>query len=148
MDPVGYKGGLLLLWNDNVNLTILSYSVGHIDCVINLNPSLFYFMGFYGDPNHNNRTHSWNLLHKISLTHSNRNFGWLVGGDFNEILYDHEKKGGNLRSPSLIEDFRKALSSNELYSINSSGPSYTWDNKRSISNQILVRLDRYVANAI
>ncbi|MBA0596782.1 hypothetical protein Gorai_013591 [Gossypium raimondii] len=34
---------------------------------------------------------------------------WLVMGDFNKILYSHEKQGGSLRDESCMEAFRFAL---------------------------------------
>lgn len=86
VDAKGRKGNLILLWNENINVSILSYSVGHIDCMITYPPSQFYFIGFYGNPNAYLRTHSWSLLDKIEDTHTNKNIGWLVEGDFKKIL--------------------------------------------------------------
>lgn len=34
VDSVGQKGGLILMWDNTVDVTILSYSSGHIDCVV------------------------------------------------------------------------------------------------------------------
>lgn len=48
--PVGSKGGLILFWNDLINLVVLSYSLGHIDCLIDDPVSPFYFTDFYGHP--------------------------------------------------------------------------------------------------
>lgn len=93
VNPVRCKGGLLLFWNCNINLSILSYSNGHIDSLIDDHPSPFYFKGFYGNPAHNLWCMSWNLLHKVTFIHSKPSLGWLVGGDFNEILFDSKKKG-------------------------------------------------------
>lgn len=70
----------------------------------------------------------------------------MVGGNFNEILYDHEKSGGNPRAYNLINNFREALNSNFLINIPTAGAKYTWDNKRKAPNQILECLDRFVAN--
>lgn len=50
VDPKGCKGGLLLLWNENLDISVLSYSSGHIDCLINCSPVPFYFTGFYDNP--------------------------------------------------------------------------------------------------
>lgn len=129
-----------------MNISILSYSSGHIDCFINENSNCFYFTGFYGNSNSNNCQFSWNLLNKIASTHTNPGLGWLVGGNLNKILFDHEKKEGIPRAFSAINNFWEALSSNSLSKILTCGPKYTWDNKRKSSDQILVKLDRYVAN--
>lgn len=47
VNPIGRKGGLLLCWNESINVSILSYSPGHIDCVIENNPESFYFTDFF-----------------------------------------------------------------------------------------------------
>lgn len=61
----------------------------------------------------------------ISTTHINKDIGWLVGGGFNEILYDYEKKGGNPRPFTLIDNFRNAFNTNSLSSLKSYGPVFT-----------------------
>ncbi|KAH6801255.1 hypothetical protein C2S52_001719 [Perilla frutescens var. hirtella] len=66
--PIGNKGGLLLLWKWPIDVTIRSYSPGHIDC-----------MGRFHDVEWR-----WRLEGK-SLA---------IGGDFNEIMFDSEKIGG------------------------------------------------------
>lgn len=123
MDVIGKKGGLLLFWKEIVNLSILSYSNGHIDrCVFNI-PHPFYFTCFYGNPEHCNYSLSWSLIDKIVITHANSNFGWLVGGDFNEILYDRDKKGGLPPNLSQINEFCETLNKHTLTTLKNSGPS-------------------------
>ena len=44
-------GGLTLFWNNNLNLSILSYSCSHIDSVINLGVDNAWRLTFiYGEP--------------------------------------------------------------------------------------------------
>lgn len=61
VNPYGKKGGLILFWNANMNVTVLSYSQGHVDCLVSCNPSPYYFTDFYGNPNTNTSNISWNL---------------------------------------------------------------------------------------
>lgn len=49
---------------------------------------------------------SWDLLKALKPVD---NAPWLVIGDFSEILFHHEKSGGNLRSEKLMHNFRTAL---------------------------------------
>lgn len=148
VNTVAQKGGLLLFWNENVALSILSYSLGHVDCFISNQSYSFYFTGFYGNPDRNLQFLSWNLMHKIASTHSDPCAGWLIGGDFIEILYDDDKKGGLPPNLSQLNCFHNTLTDLTLTTIQSSGPKFTWGNKRKGPNRILERLDRYLADPV
>lgn len=46
------RGGLLLLWNNEFDVSIMGYGVGHIDCIVkSVNFGTFRFIGLYGNPN-------------------------------------------------------------------------------------------------
>lgn len=63
MDP---RGGLMLLWNEDWDVRIQSFSRFHIDCFICGGPSGDWrFTGFYGNPARNERHHSWTLLERV-----------------------------------------------------------------------------------
>lgn len=51
---------------------------------------MWQFTGFYGNPKSSARLHSWALLSHLS---SINQLPKIIGGDFNEILYQKEKKG-------------------------------------------------------
>jgi hypothetical protein len=51
-------------------------------------------------------------------------------GDFNEILYSHEKEGGNPRPQSHMQAFRDALVDCELDDMGFSGEVFTWKRGR------------------
>ena len=56
---VGRGGGLALIWMNEVNVDILSYSNSHIDVKIgHSNRNIWRFIGFYGHPNTNLRDQS------------------------------------------------------------------------------------------
>ena len=51
VNSVGKSGGLCLLWDNNINVSLLSYSQGHIDVSIKHdNNQSWRFTGFYGHP--------------------------------------------------------------------------------------------------
>lgn len=92
VNPIGTSGGIVLFWKESMKFNILLYSKGHIDCISHYKDKSFYFTGLYSNTVHNDRYLSWLLINKINKTHTDCNIGWLVGGDFNEILFDYEKK--------------------------------------------------------
>lgn len=61
---------------------------------------------FTGNPVCGLRDNSWQFLRRLAGIHELKNIRWLVGGDFNEILYESEKYGGTVRSESQMSFFR------------------------------------------
>jgi hypothetical protein len=51
------------------------------------------FTGIYGEPTTEKRENTWKLLR---ILNQQLNLPWLCTGDFNEILYSHEKKGARI----------------------------------------------------
>ncbi|KAL8498411.1 hypothetical protein ACS0TY_021654 [Phlomoides rotata] len=96
VDPKGRSGGLLLMWNDKVDIHLRSFSPGHIDCTV-----------------------SFNVM----------NLGLLGGGDFNEIRFTSEKKGGSIRPLHQMKAFQEALDSIGMKEIVAAGPKFTWIKK-------------------
>ncbi|CAN6576692.1 unnamed protein product [Malus baccata var. baccata] len=68
----------------------------------------------------------------------------LLIGDFNDILCNEEKEGGNYRPASNMRDFREFVASNELMDLGYEGYPFTWRNNRE-SLPIQQRLDRGLA---
>ncbi|XP_073120983.1 uncharacterized protein [Henckelia pumila] len=141
------KGGLALIWNDPFDITICSYSVGHIDCIITHDHRVWRFTGFYGNPIPHLIQQSWDLLHRLAQMREFQHLPWLVGGDFNEILYEEEKIGGSMRSLSQMSAFREALNSCNLRDIHCLGDQFTWCNRRQQQDIIFERLDRFVCSS-
>lgn len=130
VDCIGKSGGLALLWNDSVNVSIKSYSPGHIDCMVQETVSVWRFTGFYGQPDVNLRRFSWDLIRKLKFIPELVDLPWLVGGDFNEIFLTVKNwEGFDLCG---------------LQDIHSHGEFYTWVNRRSAGKAIFERLDRFV----
>lgn len=112
----GKSGGLILFWNDSLNVSIQPY------CEL-ASP----FLEFTGTTAWYNRV---------------KDFTWLVGGDFNEICFDRENLGGNLRPPSQMQAFRDVLDCCALQDLHFEGDRFTWANRRSNDQIIFERLDR------
>ncbi|XP_042939495.1 uncharacterized protein LOC122274525 [Carya illinoinensis] len=103
----------------------------------------WFFTGFYGHPDVRKRSMSWDLLNKLRPTNQG---AWCVAGDFNEILIQAEKSGGNLRSEGQMAQFREVLENNNLSDLGCCSGFFTWSNRHSNTTFTKERLDRYVAN--
>lgn len=71
---------------------------------------------------------------------------WLVGGDFNEILFASEKIGGATRSLTAMQNFSDTLDRGGLIDLQGHDSPFTWYNKKKGVDAIFERLDRMVAN--
>lgn len=71
---------------------------------------------------------------------------WIIGGDFNEITSQMEKKGGRLRSELALQEFRETIDRCELYDLGYIGADYTWYNNHTNSEVVWERLDRFLLN--
>ncbi|XP_075478858.1 uncharacterized protein LOC142519715 [Primulina tabacum] len=87
---------------------------------------------------------SWDLLLRLHGMPGYMSLPWLVGGDFNEVCFDTENKGGNLRPLHQTLAFRDTLDTCSLQDLHGSGDFFTWVNRRPEDELIFERLDRYV----
>jgi hypothetical protein len=72
---------------------------------------------------------------------------WLLAGDFNEILFAHEKEGGKQRHQRCMDKFRQVLEDCGVEDLGFGGDRFTWrNNNHSVEGYIRERLDRAVAN--
>jgi hypothetical protein len=143
---VGLSGGLALLWSNDVTVDLKSYSRNHIDVWITEGGAVdcqWRFTGFYGDPSRSRRKESWKLL---KFLRNSSTLPWLCGGDFNEVLHDHEQLGGIDREEWKMEGFRETVEYCGFTDLVFSGLPYTWDNRREGAHNIKVRLDRCLAD--
>jgi hypothetical protein len=145
VDPVGRSGGLALLWSESVGLEIQNFTRRHINAVINLpgRDAPWKLTCFYGHPDSSKRHESWALLKHL---HSFIPEAWLCIGDFNEVVEQAEKVGGNLRRESQMDHFRVALEECSLSDLGYIGSKYTWTNCHQDGTFMKERLDRAIAN--
>lgn len=63
---LGKKGGLILMWDEDLQAQVLSSSEGHINVIIKDKEGWWRFIGFYGNPESHKRKESWELLERLS----------------------------------------------------------------------------------
>ena len=78
-----------MIWKEEVDLHIQTYTQNHIDAIIysTMGP-MWRITGFYGQPDANRRHETWGLLRHL---HSRYTMLWLFIGDYNDILSLEEK---------------------------------------------------------
>ncbi|KAF7843712.1 reverse transcriptase [Senna tora] len=144
VDPMGYAGGMWLLWNeDAVKVTIGGFAFQEIHASIkvnNLDP--FLLSCVYASPDRARRKILWENMKNLAATHS---LPWLVCGDFNEVMSQDEKWGIRPASDSRIREFKDCVDTCGLFDLGYVGQKYTWCNKRD-GNLVYCRLDRFLAN--
>ncbi|KAL8534891.1 hypothetical protein ACS0TY_010793 [Phlomoides rotata] len=123
VEPCGSSGGLALFWTNEIHCDLRSYSIGHIDILVSGLQFSWRFTGIYGNPNTHLRKHTWDLLRKLKSIPMEDNEKWLVGGDFNEIVLQSEKKRGTIRNRGPMNAFRDVLDFCDLLDVGAKGPS-------------------------
>ncbi|XP_075649855.1 uncharacterized protein LOC142620359 [Castanea sativa] len=135
---VGLRGGLALLWRDNVEIDVQTSSPHHIDALINQNGVVWRFTRFYGHPETSKREEFWELMRQLHVSHS---LPWLLIGDFNEILHSDEYWGSGSRPFHQIAEFTRVVDDCSLIDLGYRGPKFTWCNRRFEGNLVYARLD-------
>ncbi|KAL4388623.1 hypothetical protein GQ457_09G020920 [Hibiscus cannabinus] len=135
--------GLMLLWNNEINVNLLSYSATHIDATVDSPTGSFRFTGFHGYYTESMKHLNWSLFDRLRQASS---LPWLIGGDFNELLCHSEKEGGRRKPRGLIDNFRDCLHRNDLFDCKPSSGWFTFTYTNGSHGAIRERLDRFVAS--
>ncbi|XP_017233198.1 uncharacterized protein LOC108207248 [Daucus carota subsp. sativus] len=144
VDAVGQGGGLALIWKNEGGVEIKGTCNHYIDCeVVCEHIGRWRYTGFYGCPERQRRQESWNLLKQLARESQ---IPWFVIGDFNDMMFDHEKQGGRPQPRALLEGFRDTVSDCGLMDIGFTGSEFTWEQSRGTGLWIQERLDRGLAN--
>lgn len=134
-----------MLWNDAINLQVISFSTHHLLFRVSGdgNKGEWIVSGMYGWLENNAREQTWQLLSTIRRpAHEVR----LCMGDFNEIMWSYEKTGDNQRPWKCMELFRNVARYCSLSDLGFSGSMFTWCNNRKGDQNIKEKLDRFLAN--
>ncbi|XP_031120221.1 uncharacterized protein LOC116023364 [Ipomoea triloba] len=100
--------------------------------------------GFYGFPERSRRSESWDLLRTLA---GRSTLPWVVVGDFNDLLFQHEKRGGNPHPDNLLRGFGEVVEDCGLSQLSIHGYQYTWERGRGTVDWMEERLDKVLAGA-
>ncbi|XP_052287360.1 uncharacterized protein LOC127898893 [Citrus sinensis] len=139
VEAEGFSGGIWILWKNLFDVEIVENHTQFIHLKISRNNNLLTWMtAIYASPNPSIRRHLWNELAKIALTVQGP---WLLGGDFNTILYNSEKKGGSPMGAGVCRLFQSWFHSHGMHDLPFHGPRFTWSR-----GNLFKRLDRVICN--
>ncbi|KAI0519701.1 hypothetical protein KFK09_007159 [Dendrobium nobile] len=142
----GLSGGLMILWRkDLAEFSAIETSPQFIFGSLNIfNKSKWLIANVYGSINAIERKVIWESLEK----HCSNEFPMVVGGDFNCILSQEEKRGGKKFSLSQgAIDMKNFLINNDLHEVEAYGPKFTWCNNKLGGAPIMEKLDRCFINS-
>ncbi|XP_031104893.1 uncharacterized protein LOC116009862 [Ipomoea triloba] len=87
---------------------------------------------------------SWDLLRTLA---NNSTLPWVVLGDFNDLLFQHEKRGGNPHPDNLLRGFGEAVDDCVLVQLPMQGYQFTWERGRGSEEWMEEGLDKVLARA-
>ncbi|XP_048605541.1 uncharacterized protein LOC106393034 [Brassica napus] len=142
VNPIGYSGGLAVLWKNSVHIVFKFVDKHLVDLVVQFGKDRFFVSCVYGEPMRSNRPKLWERLSRIG---AHRKDPWCMMGDFNEIRNNEEKIGGPRRSEASFQPFNDMLDIAEMVELPGTGNGFTWGGIRG-SLSIQSRLDRVFGN--
>ncbi|XP_074352892.1 uncharacterized protein LOC141692048 [Apium graveolens] len=125
VEPVGRSGGISLLWRNKQEITIKSFSKNHIDTVVEPQGGIKYRLtGMYGEPDHNIRIETWDLIRNLISTVF---MPWVIIGDLNNIVRQTDKNGGRPYPSWLVEGFNNCITECGLHDLDLEVYPFTWE---------------------
>ncbi|KAK1263721.1 hypothetical protein QJS04_geneDACA009440 [Acorus gramineus] len=144
LDPSS-NGRIWILWNPNqTHLSLIRHSSQFIHCLASPSDGQppFYISVIYGANDSSERQVLWEDLRSLSQQIGSTR--WILGGDFNEVRFSQEKKGGQPAHTRRLAKFNKCIADCALQDLKSTGCHYSWSNNQV--DRILCRLDRVLVN--
>lgn len=145
INPVGTAGGLILMWDDQVNVDAMTCLGEIIDvkCKVLNSGDQMRVTFLHASTSFQERLSLWQTLSSIN---SSNNLPWLCMGDFNEVLYYRGKVGRRETDRHRMVAFRNFIDSCSLMDMESKGCKFTWSNNREGNDLVKKRLDRALCN--
>ena len=110
VDPIGYSGGIWLLWNESPSfiVKIITRREHSIHALVKIHsPSISNLLtAVYAPPQFHKCKLYYDYLQNLAM---NISLPWVLLGDFNDMLSDEEKLGGLPVNRTRISAFRNCM---------------------------------------
>ena len=133
-NTISFAGGIWLLWwSDLVQVEVLSTTEQEIHALIRVSshPFSWILSAIYASPRLCEGLVLWDNLKLLVGLH---NFPWALMGDFNKVVNEHQKFGGNPTSQRRIRPYVDCMNFCGMLDLRFFGLNYTWTNKRGLAN--------------
>ncbi|CAJ2644330.1 unnamed protein product [Trifolium pratense] len=142
----GFSGGIWLMWNrSDIQIQLIQNNFHFLHVQVSekgMEPWLLTVI--YASPRENERHDTWQLLRHLATS---INKPWLVMGDFNEIAYPDEKKGGAPVDVKKCQIFNSWINDCNLLEVTTAGTRFTWRGpKWNGRDRVFKKLDRVLCN--
>ena len=137
----GDHGRIFIAWRpQRYRMTVLTFSAQHLHCRLEdfLVSTTFLLTFVYGFNQEGAQESLWHSLLEIA---EDLEEPWCIVGDFNSVLYTHDRIGGTSILATEIQEFADTVRDCGLAELPFHGPYYSWTNKTVWS-----RIDRVFVN--
>ncbi|OMO55679.1 reverse transcriptase [Corchorus capsularis] len=142
VDPEGLSGGLALWWKEGWIVNSIEETKNFIDTVIEKDGVKFRITWIYGAPIYKDRKIVWDRIKRKAM---GIDTAWMCIGDYNDIMDEDEKEGGNPKEQRIMQNFRNFINFCQLMEVPTQGQKFTWSGIRE-NGLIKERLDRSLMN--
>ncbi|KAG7578318.1 hypothetical protein ISN45_Aa03g025130 [Arabidopsis thaliana x Arabidopsis arenosa] len=140
-------GKIWIIYKPPTRARVLFTDLQSITCEITLEDGTdFVYTAVYASNEEEDRKMLWISLRDLAGSFGLSRRPWLINGDFNEILHPAETSNPDIiRSTRGMRLFGECLADMGVFDLPSSGPRFTWTNKRTF-DPIGKKLDRCLVN--
>ena len=131
-DTIGFTGGIWLLWrSDLVQVEAQATTEQEVHAIVRVRSQTFNWLirAIYASPRFEERCVLWENLKMLANMHD---LPCALMGDFNEVLTDEEKSGGNHISQRWVRAIQDCMDTCHMLDLGFSGPKFTWTSKRGV----------------
>ena len=124
-DTVGFASGIWLLWHsDLVQVEALASTDQEIHAIVLVRSQTLNWLisAIYASPRFEDRYILWENLKMLANIHD---LPWALMGDFNKVLSEEEKSGGNHISQRRVRAIQDYMDTCHMLDVGFSGPKFT-----------------------